>query len=545
MQIQAIEALMGYQTEVGEHVAPYYIWLYDSGKYGVGVLGHYWAKETLSYGQLVEMPDQLTGESRLYQTTQELPGYEGNRVYNVSVWDFMHDPRVSLKNFQKGEFCVATVRLGWNEILKRKRSGFYNSNVDQLKSHLTDRQKNNSNSQLVRPEFDLTLTETEIGDTAHAAGATLYEFYIELIPDEWGLGSGLKYPQKWCITITEDLGLIIGITPLGNMHCRFPFDVLECEIEGYGSYARGVPEIMEDVQYTIDWLINSHFFNVRSALNNQFIVDPSKLVIKDVQNSGPGFIWRLRPEAYGTDITKMFMQVPVQDVTRSHMNDYQTMMGIGEKTWGVNDQIMGALSGGGRKTATEVRTSTGFGVNRMKTITEYMSASGFSPHAQKLVQNSQQFYSSQAKLRRVGSFAQDAGQGFVNVSPDSITGFFDLVPVDGTLPIDRMAQANLWKEIMAQVRNMPQQVAMGYDWVRIFAWAAQIGGLKNINSFKIQVVPDAQLGPGAPQVQQGNVIPMTPRPGLPAPGGSGVAPGNSASTGAGLNALPGVGGNPG
>ena len=135
---------------------------------------------------------------------------------------------------------------------------------------------------------------------------------------------------------------------------------------------------MEPVQNTVDWLINTHFYNVRTSLNNQFIVDPSRLVIKDVQNSGPGFVWRLRPEAYGTDISKMFLQVPVQDVTRAHMAEFQSMLGIGERTLGINDQIMGSLNtGNARKTATEVRTTTGFGVNRQKTITEYMSRNGF------------------------------------------------------------------------------------------------------------------------------------------------------------------------
>ena len=41
MQIQALEALISYQVEVGEMMGPYYIWLYDAGKYGLGVLGHY------------------------------------------------------------------------------------------------------------------------------------------------------------------------------------------------------------------------------------------------------------------------------------------------------------------------------------------------------------------------------------------------------------------------------------------------------------------------------------------------------------------------
>jgi hypothetical protein len=164
-----------------------------------------------------------------------------------------------------------------------------------------------------------------------------------------------------------------------------------------------------------------------------------------------------------------------------------------------------------------------------------MSATGFAPHAQKLVQSSQQFYDTEAKLRRVGSFALEAGQEFLNVSPEDIQGFFDLVPVDGTLPIDRMAQANLWKEIMAGVRMMPPQVAMSYDWTRIFAWTAQLAGLRNINQFKVQVVPDQQL---AAQAQQGNVIPMRPPGASGALPPSGAAPGNAASTAAGLNALP-------
>lgn len=542
MQTQAMEALIGYQVEVGMMTGPYYIWLYDSGKYGCGIIGHYWDRQKLYYGQLVEMEDPLTpGKMNLYQTTQEVKGYEGNCVYNVSPWDFLPDPRRPIKEFQKGEFCAVRKRISWNEILRRKDAGYYNSNINDLKSHMAiDKSRNQASEQLQRPWFTRELYMDETEDTKHPAGAVAWEFYVDLIPSEWGVGS-TKFPQKWCFTITEDYGLIFGASPLSYYHCQFPFDVLEPEVEGYGIYTRGIPEIMAPIQNTVDWLVNTHFFNVRASMNNQFIVDPSKLVIRDVQNGGPGFIWRLRPEAYGTDITKMFMQVPVSDVTRGHMADFQAMFGIGERISGINDQIMGALNTGGqRKTATEVRTTTGFGVNRQKTICEYMSATSFAPHAQKLVQTSQQMYSAQAKLRRVGSLALDAGQAFINVSPDDIAGFYDLVPVDGTLPIDRMAQANLWKEIMGTLRMMPPQVAMSYDWARIFAWVGQLAGLKNINQFKVQVVPDQQI---QQQAGAGNVIPMRPpQPQLSSPGQSPVAPGNSASTAAGLEALGGAGG---
>jgi hypothetical protein len=217
------------------------------------------------------------------------------------------------------------------------------------------------------------------------------------------------------------------------------------------------------------------------------------------------------------------------------------MLGIGERTLGINDQIMGTLNtGSARKTATEVRTTTGFGVNRQKTITEYVSATSFAPHAQRLVQNSQQFYDATAKMRRVGNLALEAGQAFVDVSPDDIVGFYNFVPVDGTMPIDRMAQANLWKEIMGSLRMMPPQVAMSYDWARIFAWVAQLAGLKNINNFKIQMMPDEQL---AMQAQAGNVIPLRGAQGG-GPSLAPVTPGQSATTASGLNAMGGEVGGP-
>ena len=536
-QVQAMEALIGYQVEVGGFMGPYYIWFYDAGKYGAGILGHYWDRQTLHYGELVEMADPLdpNASPKLYQVTKEVQGYIGNRVYNVSVWDFMHDPRVALKNFQRGEFCIARTRIGWSDIIRRKKQGWYNKNVDFLKGHLTDKGRTLGSSVIDRPQFDMTLSiydgvEEEL---KHPSGATFYEIYIELIPDEWGLGKGLMFPQKWCFTITEDLSLVIGAQPMGYVHCQFPFDVLEPEVEGYGLYTRGFPEIMKPIQDTVDWLLNVHFYNVRASVNNQFIIDPSKIVLKDVQNSGPGWVWRLRPEAYGSDLTKIFTQVAVTDITKNNMNDFQAMFGVGERTLGVNDQIMGAMNTGAtRKTATEVRTTTGFGINRQKTIAEYMSASAFAPHSQKLVQTSQQMYDNTQKLRRVGDLALEAGQQFLNVTPENIVGFFDMVPVDGTLPIDRMAQANMWKEILASVRMMPPQIAMGYDWMRIFGWAAQIGGLKNINQFRVQVIPD---GMGQQMADAGNVIPMPQRPGLPRP--TPVAPGNSASGQAGLSTM--------
>jgi hypothetical protein len=229
------------------------------------------------------------------------------------------------------------------------------------------------------------------------------------------------------------------------------------------------------------------------------------------------------------------------------MSDLEAMQTIGERITGINEQMFGGISKS-RTTATEVRTSTGFGVNRLKTITEYISAMGISTLATRMVLNSQQFYDGDKKFKIVGDLAQMAGPQFMQVDPTMLAGDFDFVPVDGTLPIDRMAMATLWQNIMGQMRNFPQ-LMMQFDIGKVFTHVAQLGGIRNINQFKMQVVPDAQL---AAQAQAGNVVPIGGRQAgtsfnptvasLPPTGGPELA-GESGESGATREA--GAGGRPG
>lgn len=501
MQIQAVEALIAYQVEVGRMLAPYYLWLYDSGKYGVGWLGQYWDEEIIQYGAVQEVEDPAKpGETVLARGSMQTKGYCGNKVYNVSPFDAFPDPRVTVGNFQKGEFFGIRKRIAWNDILRRRSLGYY-TNFKELEKRSASSEIMTENAlgspRIERPQANYFIED----DAKHPAVVEAYEVYVDLIPNEWKLGNS-GYPEKWVFTMTTDHTLIFGTQPLGLIHGQFPVDVLEPETEAYGTYNRGIPETIEPIQNTMDWLWNSHAYNVRASLNMGIIVDPSKLVLRDIRRGGPGFMWRMRPEAYGLPIDTFFKQVAMQDVTQNNLNDLNLMFSIGERVFGINDQILGMLAAGGRKTATEVRTSTGFGTNRLKTTAEYMSATGFSSHSAKLVSSSQQHYDEVQKLRIVGDLAGMAMPGFLSVSPEDIAGRFGFMPVDGTLPVDRFAQVTLWKEIIPQLASIPQ-IFMQYDLAKIFVWVAQLAGIKNLARFKI--TPDAAL---ATQAQLGNVVPL-------------------------------------
>jgi hypothetical protein len=139
----------------------------------------------------------------------------------------------------------------------------------------------------------------------------------------------------------------------------------------------------------------------------------------------------------------------------------------------------------------------------MKTNCEWFSACGFSPLTQKMLISTQQLYDAQRKFRIVGDMAQWA-ERYIMVTPADIQGFYDFVPVDGTMPVDRLAQANLWNQLLGTISRVPQ-VMMAYDLPKIFGYVAQLSGIKNINQFRIQVMPDAQL---AAQAGAGNQIPV-------------------------------------
>lgn len=515
--VQAMESLLAYQTQVGGHLVPYYIWLLDALKYGTGVVGTYWDDETVQVRRRQKVPVTflgvpIPGRFREEEFVERVRGYAGSRLYNVRPQDFFPDPSVSLSNFQAGEFCGRFVQFSWLDLVDGAAEGAY-FNIDELRKNRRDgtRLRIDGSDQVDLPNnpqhSTMASEETETG-TVDA-----HEIYVRLIPFDWGLGKE-RTSEKWVFTLAED-NVIIGCRPLGYYHDKFPFQVLESEIDGHSLFSRSMLETLKPMNDTLTWLLNTHFYNVRKSLNDQFVVDPSKIVMKDMMDPNPGRLIRLKPAAYGTDVRLAVQQMQVADVTRAHVNDSQLVMEMMQRVSGVNDNLMGMLNSG-RKTATEVRSSTTFGINRLKTTTEYMSAMGFGPLTQQLVQVTQQMYDDARSYRIVGDTAQFATQLFRPILPEDIAGFYDFIPVDGTLPVDRFAQVQTWNQIMQQAGAMPQIMAQ-YDFSKIFAFVAQLAGLKNINQFRVQVVPDAMMQASA---AAGNSVPAVADPmGVAANGG--------------------------
>lgn len=516
-QNQVMEALIDYQVNVGSNLPILYNWLLDPGKYGFGAIGVYWADEYENVSRIVEKPKEylgvpIPGTSQKVRQTAKIPGYSGNKLYNIRPQDFIFDPRVPLTKFQTGEFAGRYVELGWNQIVKGEESGKY-YNADQLKKSLGINKGNGSNSGFSDSELrDLGAGIEELPELQGPSPASditsvdyggLYELVVELIPADWKLGKS-KAPEKWVFTFADKHGVIIESRPLGAYHAKYPYQVMPYEIDAYSISPRSMLTIAKPLNDLMTWLINTHFYSVRRVLNDQIVYDPSKIVASDMLSTEPGRLLRLKPEAYGSDPRAAIHQLNTHDATQQHLKDIGIIGEMLQRVTGVTENIMGMVNPGGRKTATEIRTSSSFGVNRLKTLAEYQSAVGFNPLAQMLVQNTQQYYSGEKTYKVAGDLMNPGSPQMIQATPENIQGFFDFVPVDGTMPIDRFAQVTMWTQLLGMVKQMPE-VGQKYDMGGIFGWVAKLAGLKNIDQFKINVIPDDGLTGG---VDGSNLVPI-------------------------------------
>lgn len=513
-KVQAVEAIMDYQLLVGCQLPTLYNWIYDLAKYGLGIVGNYWDREEITCAKYVEQEKSLLGiglgKKEKVRIEEQLVGYEGNRLYNVRPYDFFPDPRVPLYSFQDGEYCG---RDSTASFLSLKEQGYINIPEAQKATG----GKGGSGGINVDTQGTPHMDKAVQPDEEQGPGvsyANVHEMHIRIVPNAWGIGSSQKV-EMWVFTIAN-FNTVIGARPLGLYHNKFPYSVIEYGMGASEFVKLSMIDVIKPLTDSLSWLFNVHFFNVRKALNDTRVVDPSRVSMSDVLRPGAGGVIKLKPQAYGTNPKEAIHQLQTTDVTRTHLQDSAVVEQMVQRVTGVVDNIMGMVNTSGRKTATEVRTSTGFSTNRLKTPAEYASAVGWGPLSAMMLQNTQQLYEDEKMFRIAGSLMLEGNQqqqpgmqpgaenSGIMVSPDAIAGFYDFVPVDGNLPVDRMAQANMWKEMLVQLGSVPA-IAMDWDLGGMLSHVMKITGERNIDRFRLNLSPDQKV---QRQAELGNVVPL-------------------------------------
>jgi len=492
--------------------------------YGVGVLRTGWtnikAKRTrrqmMSRWNLFGMS---IGE-KLFSSREEQLVYSGNDVAYIDPFMFFPDPRVPMHEVnRKGEYVFWRNFVGKHHLKLQEQLGNY-FQVD-LASTKLPRAANGLTSEGSQRNL-LSGGDAQGGMTFGSDGELrMMPYYQEdqgtciIIPREVGLGES-NVPEKWLFTLINK-DTIVQAQPFDADHNLHPVSVAEPYTLGQTFGSPSMMDFLGPLQDTISWMVNSHMYNIRAALNNMFVVDPSMVEMQDLKNPEPGKLIRLKRAAYGQDVRTIINQLSVSDVTRTHMNDMELFMRISQQLSSASDNLMGMQDAGGRKTATEVRTTGEAAASRLAAQGRVISAQALVDMAEMMSTNNQQYIDETFYFNLAGQKGQ---MNSVKITPDQISGDFYFPIHDGTLPLDRVAMLDVWKEVFMAVAKDPE-LRQQFSVSEIFSYVAELGGAKNIDQFKVQLnappaaaAPALAVQPRATEdvsrgLQAGNVVPMS------------------------------------
>lgn len=436
--------------------------------------------------------------------------FSGNSITCVDPYGFYPDPRVPIHQCNvKGDFMFTEQEQSESVLRDLERAGilkYVQEALGKAKNARRDEPANQESRRRVKIGIRGEYLQTPTNVTGFAK---VFEGTVRLSAKDWKLGDK-EESELWKFTFTDQV--ILQAEPLGMLHGMHPYTASEPTSFGHDFMSVAMSDMIGPFQDILSWLVSSRMENVRTAINNQFVVDPARVEVNDIRSSTIGRIIRLKQAAMGLPVQEAIMQLTTMDMTSGHLSDIQTMRVLADTITGVNDNMRGIQTAGGRRSATEARMSMQAGASRLSQMAIRISSQGFLPMVNQMIMNVQQFMPDEMWIETTGDDAQPSSMA---LTPDMLIGHFNYQVSDGSLPFDKMAMVESWKEILFGIARDPE-LRQQYDLGRIFQYVAELGGAKNIDSFKRQQQPNIAMGAAPAPGMDPNMVPLGPaQPALP------------------------------
>tara|TARA_Y100000593_G_scaffold4160_1_gene8231 strand:- start:3174 stop:5156 length:1983 start_codon:yes stop_codon:yes gene_type:complete len=456
----------------------------DSLVYGVGIVSPTWetkygykaVKSRTGFISRMTSAFEATGFEKA--TTRKLV-YEGNALQNIDPYMYLPDPNVPIHKVQEGEWVGWVDRNNYYSLLELEGeddSDFFN--VKYLKNM-------DGKSTLIYDLDQASGTKYDANPATTSSPVDLVYLYVNLIPEDWGLGDG-EYPEKWLFILAGD-EVIISAKPLGLNHEMFPVCVAAPDFDGYSTTPNSRIEVVYPLQETMDWLFSSHMANVRKSLNDMLIVDPSMININDLQSPEPGKLIRTRRSAWGRGVENSVKQLNVTDITKGNIADSQFLSDLINRVSAASDSLQGmTYNKGEAKSAAESTAARAGAVSRLDKMAQVISMQCLQDIGYMFASHTQQLMSEETYIEVMGRWEEELKKtyGFddqqARVSPLDILIDFDVVPYDGAMP--GAEPTDLWVQLY-QILAQNQEVAQQFDMVKIFKHIAYQMGAKGIDEF--------------------------------------------------------------
>lgn len=487
-----MEIMLQYNCDHSKIILQIYEMLMSSQVYQFGAVRVGWVNEYKNRTLTQQIPTYdmygMPGAMQTVASRQQRLVYSGNTVDHIDPFLFFPDPNVPMSRVNRDGDFVFWRSFRSNTWLLEQRN-FKNTQQDFGTAPESESGGDNSDRSLRAMGDGLAGRDKDGNDRSSIKMLQIDEGTVKIIPSQWGL-SPSEVPEKWLFTMVNKK-TIVRAEPLEADHDLHPVAVIEPNAIGSQFGSISMADVVGPVQDHISWLLNSHMQNVRGVINNRLVVNPHYLHMEDLKKdpgSGEDGSWllRMKQSAFGVKPDQAVYQLGVQDVTSGHIKNVELMIRIGHMFAGVNDNLMGLQDSSGRKTATEVRTSGEAGASRLAAMARVISAQGLSDLPYMMGMNLQQRIDPEFYMRVLGQKAQLG----------NIQNADFYYPInDGTLPLDRAMLLQVWTQILQGVAADPELRSV-YSLPQLFGFVADLGGARNIDQFKVEVKPDAQIEQG-------------------------------------------------
>ena len=321
-------------------------------------------------------------------------------------------------------------------------------------------------------------------------------------------------PEVWAFTVANR-STVIQAERIPNRHGKFRVAVMDGALDAHALLSPSHVEIVRGVQEYCDFAYNSRMANIRLGLLQALVYNPELVEEEDIFTTQAGMRIRLKPGVDGRirSMQEAVQQLPVQDVTAQLVNDVGLSGQLIQKALGVTDTLHGEVSPVARS-ATEMSGVIQSARTRVGQLGSLMWDQGVTPWGMLEISDAQQFMSEEGYFRLSGKHSRhwpNAQHGRSLIGPRDIQGEIEIAPVDVTMPINPMAEGQLWMQLAMQVAQN-QRLDARYNSEEMFEEGARRLGASNIQDFRrslppmgVNVMPDERL---VSQVQQGNLIPQ-------------------------------------
>lgn len=485
-------------------------WFKDAKTYGVGVEYAFWDTKFSQYTKHVTFEGARVNSFVI----DNVLDYEGNCQKNIDPYLFLPDPRVSIQRLQDGEFCGHR-GIELVSRLKQMERDKVLFNTKKVKPLISTRHTSaTTRNDRLRTKADFSGIDTLILENPNEttkkpqlnSHAGITHLFWQLIPKDWELSDSNQL-ELWHFIMTDN-DIVIYAEP--EDFGSFPYFPLQPFGDEYTFLSPSESGLLAELEDFASWLLTSHKNSVDKAIYDAVIYDPRVISEKDMSNNMSGKRIKMHP-MLNRRIDDVFKQLTITDTTGSHLSDIQFLLNIFELITGVSSIMMGAPTSQGRKSATEVRGATKLATLRIKNEAELYSAQGYMPLNRHMIMMNQSRMSQKQFLRIVGDRgSRELGQAIgsiIEVKPEDIKGNFDLVPFDGSLPIDTVSQA----QALLQFAQVATQMGLQLDMAKIMDDYTNLIGIGSSKKYQQQAAP--QIGAVLPdeaiarEQQAGNIIP--------------------------------------